>query len=455
MTTRLFSSENKPKVIIVGAGLSGLTAAYRLQQMGHEVQLYEARHRPGGRVLSIKIGESYEELGGENFLHGNEGRYSLRLIKELNLEPLHFKKPFSCIYADGKQETSYSEIIRKFKAPPDLWKAMVEAASRSRNLQGVIDRVFKDDPELCAIFTRCLTTYEGSDAENLDVSCIDSLYEIFLLFQDLSMGKNGKPGELDRLSLKGGNAKLPLALNDKLEHKVQFGHVLTALRKEQQKVVLTFNKNLEILADIVLLTIPCSLYQDIEFASTAVPPEQLRDIKDVQYGTNAKILFPITLKNKKCEFMVLPHCMSWLNADDSIMTFYMGGKQGILDLKHAKALFDQEIPLVIKRAGDLKIEEGNDAQLSSYEGGVFKSWIKDPYAKGSYSNRGIGKTTLLDEIITVKGEEIRAAFRPVQDQIFFAGEHTTTLPVLGTMESAIESGERMARLIGKSMKDLF
>ncbi|MBX9621420.1 MAG: FAD-dependent oxidoreductase [Alphaproteobacteria bacterium] len=457
MTTGSFSSENKPKIIIIGAGLSGLTAAYRLQQMGHDVQVYEARHRPGGRVLSVKIGESYGELGGENFLDGNEGRYSLKLIRELNLEPLHFKKPFSCIYANDEQATSFSEIIGKFKNPPNLWKLLEEVASCSINLQEVIDSVFNEDPELLSIFTRALTTYEGSDPETLHPSSIDSLYEIFLLFQDLSVGNKGKPGGVKRLCLKGGNAKLPLALSDKLERGIQYGSVLTAVRKEQQKMVLTFNANQEICADIILLTIPCSLYQNIEFASNTIPQEQLFDIKSIQYGTNSKILFPIILKNKKCEFMILPHFVSWLNEDDSIMTFYMGGKQGILDLKSATSLFDEEIPFLIKGEGDIRInvnkmEEGNDIQLSSYEGAVFKSWINDPYAKGSYSNRGIGRSAILNEIITVRGEEVRNIFRPVRDQIFFAGEHTTTLPVLGTLESAIESGERMARLIEKSLK---
>ena len=233
--------------------------------------------------------------------------------------------------------------------------------------------------------------------------------------------------------------------------------MLTAVRKEQQKIILTFNTSQEISADIVLLTIPCSLYQGIEFVSNTLPQEQLLEIKNVQYGTNAKILFPITLKNKKCEFMILPHCVSWLNGDDSIMTFYMGGKQGILDLKSSKSLFNQEIPFLTNGAGDIQIdvnnmEEGKDVQLASYGGAVSKSWMKDPYAKGSYSNRGIGRSAMLNEIITVRGEEVRNIFRPVRDQIFFAGEHTTTLPVLGTLESAIESGERMARLIEKSLK---
>ncbi|WP_331256574.1 FAD-dependent oxidoreductase, partial [Candidatus Bealeia paramacronuclearis] len=73
----------------------------------------------------------------------------------------------------------------------------------------------------------------------------------------------------------------------------------------------------------------------------------------------------------------------------------------------------------------------------------------DVYAKGSYTNRAPGTSTWLNECITYHGEKFRKAFCPIDDQIFFAGEHTTILDSLGTMEGAVESGERMARFIAK------
>lgn len=42
-----------PKVLVVGAGLSGLSAAYRLQQAGWDAKVVEASHKAGGRAQTV------------------------------------------------------------------------------------------------------------------------------------------------------------------------------------------------------------------------------------------------------------------------------------------------------------------------------------------------------------------------------------------------------------------
>src|SRR3954467_12884179 len=59
--------EGDPKgasVLILGAGLAGLTAALELRKAGYKVQVLEFNGRPGGRNWTLRGGDSFTELGG-------------------------------------------------------------------------------------------------------------------------------------------------------------------------------------------------------------------------------------------------------------------------------------------------------------------------------------------------------------------------------------------------------
>jgi monoamine oxidase len=51
------------KVLILGAGISGLTAAYELDKKGYEVQILEASFRAGGRNMTVRNGDRIDETG--------------------------------------------------------------------------------------------------------------------------------------------------------------------------------------------------------------------------------------------------------------------------------------------------------------------------------------------------------------------------------------------------------
>ncbi|SHJ84470.1 monoamine oxidase [Bradyrhizobium lablabi] len=59
--------EGDPKgasVLILGAGLAGMTAALELRKAGYQVRILEFNNRPGGRNWTLRGGDSFTELGG-------------------------------------------------------------------------------------------------------------------------------------------------------------------------------------------------------------------------------------------------------------------------------------------------------------------------------------------------------------------------------------------------------
>ena len=51
------------RVVVLGAGVSGLCAAYELDRAGYEVTILEAERRAGGRSLTLRRGDTFQEIG--------------------------------------------------------------------------------------------------------------------------------------------------------------------------------------------------------------------------------------------------------------------------------------------------------------------------------------------------------------------------------------------------------
>jgi protoporphyrinogen/coproporphyrinogen III oxidase len=89
------------KVIVVGAGMAGLAAAYRLRQAGVDVTVLESGARVGGRVGSETRDGYMVELGAQ--LITSSYRHTLALVKELGLESdLKRTSPWMAIVKDGR-----------------------------------------------------------------------------------------------------------------------------------------------------------------------------------------------------------------------------------------------------------------------------------------------------------------------------------------------------------------
>lgn len=78
------------RVVVLGAGLAGLSAGFELTRAGHEVTLLEAQARPGGRVLTLRVFDEglYGDAGAARIPDAHE--WTLRYVKEFNLRLLPF-----------------------------------------------------------------------------------------------------------------------------------------------------------------------------------------------------------------------------------------------------------------------------------------------------------------------------------------------------------------------------
>lgn len=174
MTTLGFASESSFKeqmdlkgappgasIIVLGAGLAGLTAAYELRKAGYKVKVLEYQNRGGGRSWTLNSGDKYTELGGEtvtcdfeegNYLNGGPWR-----LPSHHYAVLHYCKKFGVAMEPFIQDNSRAYLHRTnhFNGVPqrlgdvqaDVRGHVSELLSKSVNVGGLDRSVNKEDKE--------------------------------------------------------------------------------------------------------------------------------------------------------------------------------------------------------------------------------------------------------------------------------------------------------------------
>jgi monoamine oxidase len=110
------------RVVIIGAGMAGLSAAGALLEAGHDVSVLEARDRIGGRVHTVGLADGLTAELGANWLQQGERNSLLPLARslELGLEDTDFTSPVDYDHSgvvDGSHDDAIvSELRRRIDA---------------------------------------------------------------------------------------------------------------------------------------------------------------------------------------------------------------------------------------------------------------------------------------------------------------------------------------------------
>lgn len=430
------SGMQQTDIIIIGAGICGLSTASQLAAKGKRILILEARNRTGGRV-ETQIGKFGNTLqAGPEFIHG-----------DLPLSKAVIKKAGgTSVEHEGEMYRSKDGQIfpiKDFAPYMDEFMSKLGDLKKDTNLKDFLDTYFnkKKYKELRESVTLTAEGFDAADAKRISAK---SLFEEWNSdsMQGASLLKEGYGivvKELTQDCISNGAELL-------------FSKTAKKIKWKKGKVSVICNDGTSYEAKQVIITVSLGVLTsktkdkaNIQF-SPAIP-SKIKAARDMGFGAVIKVLVECKTrfwKDKRFTQHVqqIPD-LAFLMNDTAFPTLWFSN--------------ENEIPLITCWAGGgrtKKLEDLTNKQLeaktlealaeafncskhfirSQLAGISVFNWAKDDYAKGAYSY-----TTLKTE----QSKKIMSA--PLLNTVFFGGEALGKTS--GTVEAALESAEELAKLV--------
>jgi monoamine oxidase len=428
-------------VIVVGAGLAGLSAAVRLMQDGARVTVLEAQDRAGGRVLTIRDGFAagqHAEAGGDFIDRGQEDIRRLAREYGLTVRPI-LRQGFSFVrYKEGggihgrpmkgarawKPLTDHAKPwLEAYHRTEQRWESAVVRSLAQRSVAQWLDEI-NADAQMRAM-VRGLHGFFLAEPEDLS---------LLVLIEQLA---SEAPGQDAMGRIEGGNDRLPHALARVVGEGLHLKTAALAVHDDQACVRVTVEHaggdRVQLRADYVILAIPVTALRAIEI-TPMLPPEQARAFERLKYGRVTKSLLQFNRRfwNRRGRSSAYgtdaPTGAIW-DANEE-----QRGRAGILTLM-AGGQASEETQKILAQEGvqglvrTLRWLKPGDAELLSHH---HLTWEQDSWAQGGYA---------------YFDPSFDPAWRPwlarPHGRLLFAGEHTS-IQWQGYMNGAVESGLRAA-----------
>ncbi|MEA2495276.1 MAG: monoamine oxidase [Thermoleophilaceae bacterium] len=456
----------KVDVVIVGAGLAGLTAARALVKSGHSVVVLEARDRVGGRTFNHKLADGQAiEAGGEYV-----GPTQTRVLALANAVGIGTYKTYNegdNVYIHDGMRSTYPALPgipnppdddRLFKdaiallGPTDaLGKQVGVKAPWAAKGAAKLDKQTVD--QYVKAHSRSPLTAPLLDAANEAIYGKDSsqLSLLFNAFYTAAAGDANHPGAFARLisaaggaqesRFKGGSQEIAIKVGAALGNRVRLSTPVTAITQTKNGVKVTTASG-SVSAKRVIVAVPPILAREIKF-SPSLPAAKQTLLKRYTPGDMIKVQLIFATpwwraKGLSAQLVVPagPVGVTYDNTPESgapgVMLGFVGGRSATnfrtLDAAARKQAVVDEFATAF---GD---EARGDSEYFDLD------WTAEPYTKGcptgSFSPGQLSR--------------FGAHIRPAIGRIHWAGTETADYWA-GYMDGAVRSGERAAKEVQKAL----
>ena len=423
-----------PDVLIIGAGVAGLTAARDLTAAGVRVLVLEARDRLGGRVLTHHTPDGPVELGAE-FVHGAVEE-TLSVAREAAL-PLR-ETDRGAPRATG--EDASQEGPADFFSAMDVVLAHATAGGPDESFQHLVERV-DVAPEIKAQCLGLVAGYHAADPARISV---------------LSLLKNTaadeRPGANRQFRFVGGYDGLVAAIFARIDPglcEVRLNTVVTAVSWGRQRAVVRTSvvgtsTGQELAAPQLIVTVSLGVLKAgaIAFSPRLADKEEI--IGRLEMGDAERVSLSLASdawvapdRFPPGGFLMTgepPFPVWWVSRPPPfpVITGWSGGRNArALGQLGGAARVDTAVAALAAALG------ADAGQLRrDLRGGFSHDWLADPFARGAYSYAGVGGSEAGTELAL-----------PIDGTLFFAGEATESDGQNGTVHGAIASGRRAAKQV--------